>query len=337
MKRSAEALRPARRALGRNVVPIALLAIGLAAPACSKKPTAPKIPGPTRFVVFSSDRNRTPGNVRTQLCKLDGRGTDAYVFNSSASVLERHPSVTLDGNVICYQMGPGRGGSQDVILYQRSPVSSIDDPNVNSTLDEADPYLSLDGKRLAFARDSTDGSRIHLYDLTTHLLIPLPGLDGPAGTNDWAPALDAAGRRLAFVTDRNGTADVMVYQVTTGTFLPVPLAASPSADIEPCLSGDGRYVAWASNKTGGQGNLDVYVFDLLNDLLVPTTANTSGDERHPSMSVDGSYMVFESNFPRPSAPGGYDIWNLNIPTGTIWQVVDENQATDDIDPVLVWP
>jgi Tol biopolymer transport system component len=338
MSNPVEFHRRARRPAGAFVAALVLAAAAPVAGCGHKNPAAPTVPAPTHFVVFSSDRNRPPGNYRTQLAYLDGSGTITFNFNNSATVVDRRPSITQDGNLLCFETGPGKAGSEDVILYRRKPAAVLaDTAAINSAANETDPYISLDGSRVAFVRDTLGVKRIRLYSLTTHTFIPLPGLEAGGATNDWAPALDGQGARIAFVSDRNGNNDVFVYQVPTTSLLSTPLSSSPDDDIEPAMSGNGQFLAWASNRAGGAGGYDVYLLDLNTSLLVAVPGNSAGDDLSPSLSNDGVYMVFASSFARPNAVGGLDLWNQNITNGTVWQVGGENTAADDFAPVVVWP
>jgi Tol biopolymer transport system component len=337
MMKSAGVIRRVPRAFGLMAGVLALAAPGLVVLGCSKSPTQPPAAGPTKFMLSSSDRNRNPGNYRTQYLALDGSISATWVFDNSGTVTERHPSISQDGNTMVYEKSPGRGGSHDVIVHRLSPVATLDDPNVNTIANETDPYLSLDGKWLSFVRDTIGGRRIRLYDLVNKRFVPLTNIDPAPGSNDSDPALDAAGRRIAFVSDRNGNPDVYVYQVTTQSMLLVPQSISAGNDIEPAISGDGHELAWASDRSGGAGLYDIYLFDLNSALFVPFGANSPGNDRDPSLSNDGAYVVMASDFARPFAVGGYDLWNVNLASGTVWSVNGESSAGDDIDPVLVWP
>jgi len=325
---------PAHRpVLGRLLALAALVAI--ATPGCSKRPSPPSLPGPTRFVVFSSDRDRSVGSYRNYFATLDGAASQ-IAPRAGTGLVDRHPSITEDGRRFCYQSGPGRGGSQDVLIFNRSSNALTDDPNVNTDFDEIDPQISLDGTRLVFVRDSLGIKYVRLYDLTNSRLIPLPGLAAP-GFSDRSPAIDAQGRRIAFVTDRNGSDDVMVYRMNALALDPPSALQSAGSDVEPAFSGDGRYVAFASNRTGGAGDYDVLLFDLNNALLVtlPSNANTSSVDRDPAISSDGSNMIFVSN--RPNGQGGMDLWTMNRIGGVISQTTGQATGADDLEPYLVWP
>lgn len=326
---------PAHRPAARRVFAFAAF-LAIIAPGCSKKPTAPNIPGPTRFLVFSSDRGRAAGSYRNYFATLDGGGASQFAPRSGAALVDRHPSITQDGRLLVYQSSPGRGGSQDVLIFNRSSKALTDDPNINTDFDEIDPQISLDGTRLVFVRDSLGIQYIRLYDLGARRLIPLPNLAAP-GFSDWEPALDAQGRRIAFTTNRNGSSDVMHYRVTNQTLDPASALQSIAGDVEPALSGDGRYVAFASNRAGGAGDFDLFLFDLNTSLLVtlPGNANSSLADRDPTISNDGGIIVFVSN--RPNGAGGMDLWNLNRIVGVLSQPNGESSAEDDLEPSLVWP
>jgi Tol biopolymer transport system component len=326
---------PAHRPATRQVFAIAAL-LALIAPGCSKKPTAPTIPGPTRFVVFSSDRGRTAGSYRNYFATPDGAGATQIAPRNVAGLVDRHPSITQDGRLVAYQSSPGRAGSQDVLIFNRSGGGVTDNPNINTDFDEIEPQISLDGSRLVFVRDSLGIKYIRLFDLANNRLIPLPNLPAP-GFSDWEPSLDALGRRIAFTTNRGGNSDVMLYRVTNQSLDPASAMQSATGDVEPALSGDGRYVAFASNRAGGAGDFDLHVFDLNTSLLValPGNANTSSVDRDPTISYDGSIMVFVSN--RPNGVGGMDLWNLNRIAGVLSQPAGEVSAEDDLEPSLVWP
>jgi len=321
-----------RRAQRWIVAFLAVLAV--AAPACSKRPAAPALPGPTRFIVLSSDRGRTDGSYRNFFTTLDGAGASMIEPRTTIGIIDRHPSITQDGRVLCYESNLGRGGSKDVLLYNRSSNTLTVDSNVNSTLDETDPQISLDGTRLVFVRDSLGLRSIKLYDLVNQRLIPLPGLAAP-GFSDWEPAIDAPGRRIAFTTNRTGTLDVMVYRMNTLALDPASALQSNAGDVEPSFSGDGRYVIFASNRTSGT-DYDLLLFDLNNGLLVPLPSNTNSqsDDRDPSIGYDGSIVVFASN---RAGQGGFDLWNLNRLAGVLTQPSGEVSSDDDLEPFLVWP
>ena len=308
-----------------------LIALCSAQSGCSKSSTAPPpATPPVHFAVFTSTRDGT----HNYITDLDGSGAAKFVLGTGAGIVDRHPSITESGALLVYQSSPGRGGSEDVLGFNRSSGILIDDDNVNTTANETDPYLSLDGHRVAFVRDTLGQKRIRLYDTQNLRLIPLPNLPGASG-NDWQPALDRLGGRIAFVSDRNGNADVFVYDVGTQTLRNLPLLVSPGDDVEPSVSGNGRYIGFASNRSGGLGGYDVLVLDMNTNLLVPLTANSTASDRDPSVSNDGSRIHFVSD--RAGGAGGRDLWLYTHPAGPVVRVTNQNSTVEDYDPVIIWP
>jgi Tol biopolymer transport system component len=305
---------------------------------CSKNSTAPKVTPapipPTQFVVFASDRGRAAGSTRNFITGIDVAGTSGFTFPGGSGVVDRHPSITESGVLLVYQSSPGLGGSQDVFGYNRTSGALINDPIVNTTANETDPFLCLDGSRLAFVRDTIGGRRIRIYNTQTNRLIPLAGLDGVPGTNESAPALDEHGQRMVFVSDRNGTSDVFYYSVSNQSLTGYAPLASAGEDLEPSISGDGRYICFASSRSGGAGNYDLYLYDRAVSVMVPLTMNTASAERDPSLSYDGRRIEFASD--RSGGLGGMDLWLHDRTGGTTVQVAGQNSSADDLDPVLIW-
>jgi len=59
---------------------------------------------------------------------------------------------------------------------------------------------------------------------------------------------------------------------------------SPSADMQPALSGDGRLVAFVSDRPGGKGGRDIYLFDRsAKKFLELPGLNSEAPEQSPSL------------------------------------------------------
>src|SRR5439155_7741492 len=110
-------------------------------------------------------------------------------------------------------------------------------------------------------------------------------------------------------------------------------------EVEPTLTPDGRFLCLASNRSGGAGGYDLYLYDL-QDVGHPVpvsldSLNTAHDERNPSISADGMIICFESN--RDGGLGKTDIWTHNRGDGRTGQAHQLSSAGDDIQPSLKWP
>jgi Tol biopolymer transport system component len=294
-------------------------------------PTQPDTFTPTKFTVFTSDRGRAAGSYRNYISGLDDPGTFAFTLGTGSALVDRSPSISEDGRTLAYQSSPGTGGSQDVFLFDRITGILTDDPNLNTAANETDPFLSLDGRRLAFVRDTLGDRRVRLYNLQTRRFIPLPGIEAGPGTNDSAPTLDETGQRIAFVSTRGGSNDVLVYVVATATLLEPEFMADALDDLEPSISGDGHYVCFSSNRLNGAGGYDLYMLDLNTILPVPMP-NSAANERDPALSYAGTHVQFVA----PGAQGGLDLFLLDRAVGTPTQVSGQSGPTDDFSPVMVW-
>jgi Tol biopolymer transport system component len=297
----------------------------------SSSPTQPDYFTPTRFTVFTSDRGRAAGSYRNYITGLDDPGTYAFTFGTGTTIVDRSPSISEDGRTLAYQSKPGNGGSEDIFLFDRISNVLTDDPNLNTTLDEIDPFISLDGKRLVFVRDTLGDSRVRMYNLQTRRFIPLPGLDGGAGVDDTAPTTDETGQRIAFVSSRSGSFDVLVYFVATETLIEPDYMADPLDDIEPSISGNGQFVCFSSNRLGGSGGYDLYLFDV-NNVMPVSIANSGANEHDPALSYAATHVQFVA----PGGQGGLDLFLLERATGTLSQVSGQNSPVDDISPAMVW-
>jgi len=71
-----------------------------------------------------------------------------------------------------------------------------------------------------------------------------------------------------------------------------PLTRLPGMEIEPSLSPDGRFVAYASNI---DGDWDVYLLRVGGDNPINLTEDAPGDDRSPVYSPDGDSIAFQSD------------------------------------------
>src|ERR1043166_7811549 len=304
---------------------------------CSKKdePTGPRGDATgEHLVAVATDRGRTAGDLGIALYDLDLGGFHALP-NLYDAGSESDPCVSNDGRFLAFAAARGGGTTGgNVYLYDRLNEVLLPTPGLNSVRDESWPRFSYDSVHLAFVTAPASGERRgRVDDPLGDTLVPLPGLDAPGGFDDDMPAPNVDGGRIAFVTNRAGTHDVKVWDRATGigafTFL-----ASAGDDIEPSLSSNGRWLAYASNNAGA-GGYDVFLYDLVADSLVSLTGlNSAGDDRHPSISSDGDVIVFQSN--RAGGGGQYDLYLFTRSTGELSQPAAFKDASDDIQPYLRW-
>lgn len=136
-----------------------------------------------------------------------------------------------------------------------------------------------------------------------------------------SPSLSADGLTLYFGSDRpDGQGNLDLWQATRpdlsssfGEVNNLAMLNGSSHDTHPWISGDGLSLVFASSRTGGQGDYDLWMASRANALeafSVPvnlgTTINTSYRDSRPCLSFDGLDLYFTSN--RPGGEGNTDLW-----------------------------
>jgi Tol biopolymer transport system component len=188
-------------------------------------------------------------------------------------------------------------------------IGTIDTANLRS---DYRPSLTLDGKLCVFASETENQtSKIFFWDLGEKKLLTFPAInDSPNALLH--PSITGQGTHVAFAAwDKAGSStrwDVQIYDVAAKKFLEKPRFNTQFADERmPAFSGDGRFLAYASNAKEGLGVSDVWLFDVQEQVNVPLPGlNSPSLDVSPSLSVDGRLIAFASD--RPGGAGGRDIY-----------------------------
>jgi Tol biopolymer transport system component len=151
--------------------------------------------------------------------------------------------------------------------------------------------------------------------ITLRLSVSATGEEGDH--NSWSSVMSADGRYVAFVslagnldheTD-NQVSDIFLYDRLLGELRRISRgvngAAANGNSYNPALSGDGRYLAFASladNLVAGDLNSagDVFVYDSTAGTIERVSVGVNGQEadagsRSPVLSADGRYIAFRSD------------------------------------------
>jgi Tol biopolymer transport system component len=328
----------AARGLPRIGALVAGLGVLLGLGACStENTTSPLIDcGGTRLLIFASDRGQT-GQYDVMLYDLDGSGFRLLQGLNSKVVDNLNPAITSDAQYVAFvSAASGGAGGDDIQIYDRCAAAFSTRGSVNSSGDEGDPAFTYDGLNLAFVRDTLGQRRIRMLHGPSDKLVALPGLEA-TGFDDHSPSPNVDGTIIAFVSNRAGSDDVFVYDAAGDSVRNIPDLASSADDVDPWLTPNGRWLAFASNRSGGSGDFDIYLYDLQLSSFVTTddTLNTASVERNPTLSNDADLIVFQSD--RTGTLGRIDLWNSTRSTGTVGRSPGESSAGDDIQPCLVWP
>jgi Tol biopolymer transport system component len=205
------------------------------------------------------------------------------------------------------------------------------------TGDSFGPSVSAHGRYVAFTSQGSnlldgppaENDGVYVRDRLTgrneRMSLGMNGTEEDRGSVDAAISDD--GRRVAFMSlstnlvlrDTNQGSDVFVRDRQAGTTTRVSVSSTGaqaqrgSSDqllsYQTAISGDGRYVAFASaaanlvpgdtNGTGFDDNLDVFVHDLVTRTTArvsvgPAGLQSNGSSYQPALSGDGRYVAFES-------------------------------------------
>lgn len=332
----------APRRLAASVLPVAL-ALTLAAGGCGgKTPALTPVPDcdGIHLLVMTSGRNALAGQHNIFLYDLDAGGFRA-LLNFGGTGQDQHPAITSDGKVIAVER-TGAGTGQDVLIYDRCAGGFLIRPELITAADETEPTFSTDGNELAFVRDTAGTRRVRMYDGFSRRFVPLHLLDSLAATgfDSQSPSLDRTGAVIAFTTGSAPTRKIWLYS-RNGDSLFTSLSNAidtPNDERDPWLTPDAHYLAFASDRPGGKGLYDIYLYDLQARAYVATDSlNSSGNDVHPSMSSDGVYIFFQSDRTGALAKGKWDIYNYNRTLNAINQGFQESSTEDDVDPYVAWP
>jgi Tol biopolymer transport system component len=219
--------------------------------------------------------------------------------------------------------------------------------------DSWSPQLSADGNTLVFISEASDlepsggpSRDVFLFDRVSGSIsrVPKSTTGGAANVSDWESlrwvSLSSDGNHVAFVSDATNmvagdtagtTPDAYVWHRNTDTIEKVNWdTTGGSANNEaksPSISGDGRYVVFASKATDlVPGDVDDTISDIFlwdgNDKSIRKLSQTAGGttanghSAEPVISADGNSVAFATDASnlasvdtRDSGSGSYVLWD----------------------------
>ncbi len=247
------------------------------------------------------------------------------------------PSISADGRFVTFwssdwHLLPGgdTNSTQDVFVRDRQ-LGTTTRVSVVSGGGEADlggdvPVISADGRYVVFrsvdhelvAGDTNNRQDIFVHDrqtsVTTRVSVSSTGVQGNGTPNQ--PKISANGQVVVFASDStnhvtgdtNGYDDIFVHDRQTGETTRVSLSSTGtqanSDSQDPAISGDGRYVTFASqarNLVAGDTlyNIDIFLHDRVTGTTIRVTNGLGGTlansgSNKPSISYDGRYVAYAS-------------------------------------------
>ncbi len=254
--------------------------------------------------------------------------------NRQANADSYAPAISTDSRYIAFAsdatnlVSGDTNNATDIFLRDRV-AQTVKLVTKSGNGDSLRPAISANGRYIAYesyatnlvAGDTNNASDIFRYDRTTGTTTRVSVASGGAqGDSDSiSPAISDDGSRVAFASsasnlvsgDTNGSFDIFVRDMAGDNTMRVSVGLaniqSDGDSVMPALSGDGRYVAFASGATNlveGDTNAsyDIFRRDMQDNatLRVSVRNGTSAlqanrDSWQPQISADGSLVVFASD------------------------------------------
>lgn len=209
------------------------------------------------------------------------------------------------------------------------------------------PYMTPDGKLLAFSRLQNNQEDIYVSTKTEKGFSPAVSLGNIINTadNEGAETMNADGTLLFFTAcnrmDGYGSCDIYFSQKLKGNWTAAMGIGKPintsAWEAQPSFSSDGRALYFASSRPGGLGGKDIWVSYLDEQLKwsepqnLGPNINTANDDQCPFIHADNQTLYFTSaGWP---GMGGGDIY-ISRKTDTGWTKAENlgypiNTETDD--------
>jgi TolB protein len=133
--------------------------------------------------------------------------------------------------------------------------------------------------------------------------------------SDFDPEIDPSGTSLVYASTQHATkADLYRKKIDGKTI--TRLTSDPAEDVMPAISSDGKWIAFASDRSG---NWDIWMMPFSGGPATQMTFD-SDHELHPSFSPDGSELTYCR---RNSRSGSWEIWSYRLDSpGTRTYVCD---------------
>ena len=305
---------------------------------------APAVSADGRYVAFASDASdlvARDGNSTTDVFVVDRvMGTTERVSldmgGGDADGSSTAPAISADGQYVAFaseasDLVSGDSNSEiDVFVRDRQSGNtervSVETGGAEAHGPSFDPSISADGLHVAFASDASEfvpddgnlSTDVFLHDrqADTTERISVDTTEGEATGASSAPAIAADGHNVAFQSgasdldadDENGVDDVFVRDLQSGETERVSVdttGADPAdASMEPTISANGRYVAFASSaddlvEDDMNSMDDVFIRDRTADTTErasrdPGGGDPNGESSGAAISASGRYVAFGS-------------------------------------------
>jgi Tol biopolymer transport system component/DNA-binding winged helix-turn-helix (wHTH) protein len=250
-------------------------------------------------IIFSSNR----GGASWGLWRIPARGGTPQRL-PIGSDRAYTPAISLKGHRLAYASGLWNENIWRLPILSGHRAGRAD-KLISSSMQEEGPQYSPDSKRIAFQSTRSGNFEIWRADADGSNLVQLTSFGGPlTGTPRWSPD----GLQIVF-DSRPGT-HVNIHIISVDGGPPHRFTNETSDDAVPSWSHDGRWIYFASNRTGGW-----QVWKRTEDGGVPFQVTKNGGFA-PLESPDGKFLYY-TKFDAPGA------WQVPVQGGQETKILDE--------------
>lgn len=222
---------------------------------------APYISGDGKYVTFHSDRS---GDYDIYLYDIMNE-TFIALPGLNTEYLERTPAMSADGKILTFrsERSDSIDGGSDLFLYnlETKEMAPINYSWLNTAGFEYYSFLNEDGTLISFCGDDRDdsagGSDVYLYDLSQGKLRELPD---HVNTEDYEYGVLGPDGKYMAISTYYDVANSYLLEMESGEYIYLPGLNTSYNDGDPVLSANAQYVAFDSDRPGGQGGWDIYLY-----------------------------------------------------------------------------
>jgi Tol biopolymer transport system component len=250
-------------------------------------------------IVFASPR--TGGTSRLWRLSASG-GTPEPITAGEQDAFS--PAIARRGNRLAYTADTGSASLWRIGLTDSNPPKARAASRlIYSTRYQQDPQYSPDGRSIAYGSNRSGSDEIWVSDVDGRTATQLTHFRGThVGTPRWSPD----GSTIAFDARPNENPDIFIVRSDGGGLRRI--TSSASEDVVPSWSRDGKWIYFASDRSGG--------FQIWNvpaasgeSASTPATQVTRSGGFNGIESLDSKYLYFSKG--RENAA----LWRLDVGSG----------------------
>lgn len=275
-----------------------------------------------------------------------GNGINLINITATGNVSSLNPYISADGSRIAFDSNASNlilndtNGTSDIFVYDVVGGGLVNITAAGNGHSSA-PSVTGDGGKIVFEstadtltpNDTNGVQDIFVYDLASGGFVNITAAGNDHSLN---ASISADGSKISFRSDAdnftenetNLATDIFIYDFAKGNFSNITETANGSS-YDPVFTSDGsKLVFWsfASNLTSDDSNGmvgDVFLYDLASGSISNISAGGNGQSYRPSISADGSKIVFESeasNLVPDDTNGVPDIFIYDMASGSITNI-----------------